>query len=285
MDPARIELPGADGLKLNAFEWSREGTPLVFVHGFGNDSHVWDEIAPKVAPHYRTLAIDLRGHGDSDPDPEGRYDHTSMARDLETAADSLGIGRAVLVGHSLGGRVSMAFAGRNPDKMAGLVIVDSAPSLDRRGTARIRQETESLEPSFASVRDYERVLLHQYPAARPETLARLARLWLRQRDDGRYETKTDLTGRRRRVQGDPEEVRRRMEDETQRLWDALESARCPVLVIRGAASDVLDADTADRMVDEVLANGKLAVVPRASHSVMLDNPEGFAQALCDFILG
>jgi pimeloyl-ACP methyl ester carboxylesterase len=56
-------------------------------------------------------------------------------------------------------------------------------------------------------------------------------------------------------------------------------------VIRGAASDVLSADVADRMVEEVLPNGSLAVVPQASHSVMTDNPEGMADAIRDFALG
>jgi pimeloyl-ACP methyl ester carboxylesterase len=55
--------------------------------------------------------------------------------------------------------------------------------------------------------------------------------------------------------------------------------------VRGAASDVLAADVADRMADEALPAGRLAVVPRASHSVMTDNPEGFAEAVCVFVLG
>jgi pimeloyl-ACP methyl ester carboxylesterase len=68
------------------------------------------------------------------------------------------------------------------------------------------------------------------------------------------------------------------------LWKALEKIPCPTLVVRGAASDVLSADTADRMVDEVLAQGRLVVVPQAGHSVMTDNPEGFAEAVTAFVL-
>ena len=61
------------------------------------------------------------------------------------------------------------------------------------------------------------------------------------------------------------------------------STPCPSLVIRGAASDVLDAGTADRMVEEALPDGRLEVVPRAGHSVMLDNPEGFEEAQQDLL--
>ena len=72
---------------------------------------------------------------------------------------------------------------------------------------------------------------------------------------------------------------------SQRLWKALEAIPCPTLVVRGAASDVLSPECADRMVEEALRDGRLAVVPRASHSVMTDNPEAFRKAVCGFVLG
>ena len=76
-----------------------------------------------------------------------------------------------------------------------------------------------------------------------------------------------------------------MREETKRLWTALEAQTCPVLVVRGAASDVFDPDVADRMADESAKNGTLVVIPRSGHSVMLDNPVAFNQALADFALG
>ncbi len=286
MQPTSRRLPGAQGIELHALEWSAEGIPLLFLHGFGNDAHVWDVCAPLVAPHYRTLAFDMRGHGDSGSDPKGRYEPATMALDVEAAAAALGIERMVLVGHSMGGRVAMHLAGRNPGRMAGLVLVDSGPDLDARGTTRIRMETESAELVFDSVGSYARLLIELYPAARPETMAALARHWTRTRSDGKLEPKLDPAFRRwRAADTSPEELRAQMKAESERLWQALEKTTCPTLVVRGAASDVLSADTADRMVDDVLANGRLEVIARASHSVMLDNPEAFNEALTSFVLG
>ena len=286
MEPTQIRLPGAHGLELSALEWSREGVALVFLHGFSNDAHVWDECAPLVAPHYRTLALDLRGHGDSDRDPERRYDHVSMAEDVEAALASLGIERVVLVGHSMGGRVAMHFAGRNPEKMAGLVIIDSGPELDTRGTTRIRMEAESSEPVFKSRGEYERLMIELYPAAPPATMTRLARHWSRERPDGTVEPKLDPAfGRWRDPKLSREELEALSRAESEALWKALEAVPCPTLVVRGAASDVLSPEVADRMVDDVLQNGQLAVVAAASHSVMLDNAEGFNKALSSFVLG
>jgi pimeloyl-ACP methyl ester carboxylesterase len=278
-------VPGADGLTLHALEWSREGTLLLLVHGFSNDAHVWDWIAPVLAPHYRVVAIDQRGHGQSDRDPEGRYDHLSMANDLAAVLESLGAERAVIVGHSLGGRVAMRFAGLHPEKLAGLVIVDSAPELDVRGTTRIRLDTQQQEPSFASAADYERVLQRQYPATRPDILSKLAVHWTQQRADGRFELRLDPAFMKARRGNSEEELARWSEEEAKHLWGALKALPCPALVVRGAASDVLSADVADKMADEVIPNGKLEVIARAGHSVMLDNPEAFEKALCAFVLG
>jgi pimeloyl-ACP methyl ester carboxylesterase len=295
MVPRSVRVPGAGGLQLHLLEWSREGVPLLLVHGFANDAHIWDDFAPVVAEHYRVLALDLRGHGDSDWHPQGAYDYDDHVADLEAVLDHLSIDRLVLVGHSLGGRVSMLFAGRHPGRMAGLVIVDSAPELDRRGLLRISLDTaRNVDPSFASVAEYEAMLAHSYPAATPRALARMARHGLRQREDGRFVLKMD-TRFRGAVAGRGESAPGAAELEAQQdrfrdafrdaMWAALARVPCPTLVVRGAASDVLGPEVADRMADEVLAQGRLAVVARAGHSVMTDNPEGFEKAVAAFVLG
>jgi esterase len=290
VEPTSRRVPASDGLSLHVLDWSPEGTPLVFVHGFGNDAHIWDDAAPAVAGYYRTVALDLRGHGDSDRDPECRYDYDFHVADLEAVFARLGIERLVLVGHSLGGRIATLFAGRHPDRMAGLVIVDSAPELDVRGTVRIRvdiQKSGSGDLSFESEAAYRDVLAHNYPAVSREILTRMAHHGLRKRADGRFEPKLDPAWFKGRSDAtvDPEAMRQREERLTRDMWDALAKVPCPTLVVRGAASDVLSADVADRMVEEVLRHGRLAVIPRAGHSVMVDNPEAFRAALSGFVLG
>jgi pimeloyl-ACP methyl ester carboxylesterase len=287
MESTSLRIPVTDGLTLHALEWSREGVPLVLVHGFGNEAHLWDDFAPKVAGHYRVIALDLRGHGDSDWDPESRYDYSHHVADLEAVVKELGIDRMVLVGFSLGGRVAMLYAGLHPEHLAGLVIVDSAPELDARGTTRIRMEVaEHQDPAFATVAEYENILAHNYPVASPAAIKRMARHALRQREDGKWVLKMDTAYRGAsgpRLGAD--EMAAREEGHMKKMWAALEKMPCPTLVVRGAASDIMSPDVADRMVDEVIPNATLAVVPQAGHSVMTDNPEGFEKAVCDFVLG
>ncbi len=283
--PESTRIVGADGLSLHCLAWSESGVPLLLLHGFGNDAHVWDDFAPVVAPYYRTLALDLRGHGDSDRGSEDRYHYDAVADDLDAVCTALGIERLVLVGHSLGGRAAMRFAGRRPERLAGLVIVDAGPDLDARGVLRIRLDAEQGEPTFGSVPEYERVLARAYPLARPDVVARMARHGLRQRDDGRFERKTDPRFGSSSRGLTPPELVARMEAESQALWADLSRVTCPTLVVRGAASDILSADTAERMAEQALACGSLAEVPRAGHSVMIDNPDGFADAVARFALG
>ena len=286
-EPTSRRIRAADDLSLHLLEWSTEGVPLLFVHGFSNEAHIWDDFVPALAPHYAVRALDWRGHGDSDWHPEGAYDWDDPLRDLEAVVEQLGFERFVLCGHSLGGRVSLLYAGKAPERLAGLVIVDTGPEHDPRGQIRIRMDTEAHpDPTFAGVAEYEAMLAHQYVAATPSAITRMARYGLRQRDDGRYELKMDPKLRDfGRASLPSDELERRDRELTERLWKACETIPCPTLVVRGAASDILSADVADKMADEVLAQGSLAVIPQAGHSVMTDNPDAFGKALAAFALG
>jgi len=285
MEPISKRIPGSDGVELHVLDWSRDGVPLLLLHGFGNDAHIWDDFAPVVAPHYRTVALDHRGHGDSAWDADGRYDLDSLVRDVEAATAALDIERLVVIGHSLGGRVASLFAARNAERMAGLVVVDIGPEIDMRGAMRIRMDVgANVAPRFASVAEYERMLSIAYPAGQPAAIARMALHGLRQCDDGLFELKMDPALRGGMSERGGEEIDPSDPMSPDAQWDALARTSCPTLVVRGAASDILSADTADKMVDEVLAEGRLAVVARAGHSVMTDNPEGFEEALSGFLL-
>jgi pimeloyl-ACP methyl ester carboxylesterase len=141
------------------------------------------------------------------------------------------------------------------------------------------------DPSFGSIEEYARVLSLAYPAARPHALMRMARHGVRVREDGRFELKIDpaLRGVFQNREDD-EPVEEPAVDVEHTLWEALGRIPCPTRVVRGAASDILSADVADRMVDDVLADGTLAIVAQAGHSVMTDNPDGFREAVTSFVL-
>ncbi len=288
LEPGSLRVPGAHDLTLHVLEWSRVGPPLLFLHGFGHSARIWDPFALPLAQTYRTLALDQRGHGDSDHDPEYRYHHASIARDLELVLDHLEIESVVLVSHSMGGYASLRFAARHPHRVAKLVLVDAGPELSVASRAARGESREPRNPDFASPDEYTRILARLYPRARVQALAALAPHWLRQRADGRFEPKLDPTFLRPKSAADPanrQKFDRRAwaREEEARLWDCLSRVSCPTLVVRGALSPHLSQATVARMVDEVLPDGRAVTVPDAGHVVMLENPEALNAALTDFL--
>ena len=119
-----------------------------------------------------------------------------------------------------------------------------------------------------------------------DAIKRMAKHALKRRDDGKWVLKMDTAYR---GAGGPqlsaEDMAAREEAHMKNMWAALEKLPCPTLVVRGAASDIMSPEVADRMVEEVIPNARLAVVPQAAHSVMTDNPKGFNEAVCAFVLG
>ena len=284
MEPTSRRIAGAHGIDLHMLEWSREGVPVVLLHGFSNECRIWGDLGPLLAPYYHVVGLDQRGHGDSSWDPEAQYDVDDMTDDLECVLEALEFERLVLVGHSMGGRVSTNFGGRHPERLAGLVLVDIGPELDARGPMRMRQEVSSHQaPRFGSVEEYAGIVSHNYPASSPEATLRMARDELKPGDDGLYELKMDPALRGAMAsRGSDAQLLAKEEEMIQRQWEALAKIPCPTLVVRGAASDFLSPEIADKMVEEVIPNAQLAVVPQAGHSVMTDNPEGFCHVVTDF---
>ncbi len=109
---------------LNTVEMG-EGPPLVLLHGLFGAARNWGALQKRLAARHRVLAMDLRNHGES-PHAEGMA-HAATARDVAETLHARGVSRAVVVGHSLGGKVAMALALHHPGFLAGLVVADIAP--------------------------------------------------------------------------------------------------------------------------------------------------------------
>jgi pyruvate dehydrogenase E2 component (dihydrolipoamide acetyltransferase) len=103
-----------------------EGPPVVFIHGFGADLNTWMFNQPPLAERHRTIAFDLPGHGGSTKTLNGPVDGSSFAADLDRLLAALGIERAHLVGHSMGGAVAMAYAAEHADRVASLTLIAPA---------------------------------------------------------------------------------------------------------------------------------------------------------------
>lgn len=261
-----------------------EGVPVLFVHGFGHNRVVWEKLAAALPEGLRPIAVDLRGHAESPWSPAGEYDLDCYAADLDALVASLGIERLHVVAHSLGGNVATLFAAGTRARILSLVLVDTGPSLESGGSDHVVDEVESALRSFASVAEYRTWLAKIHPMGDGALLDRLAATGVVRRIDGRFEPALDPG-----VLGDGgvgESVApAALAERTRTLWQALGALACPVLVVRGGLSAILSEKVAREMVDQVLLDGRLVTLPRAGHGVMLDDPEGLASAVVEFLGG
>ncbi|MFQ5679431.1 MAG: alpha/beta fold hydrolase [Gemmatimonadota bacterium] len=121
--------------------------PVVFVHSLAGSQSQWTPQLRALAGRRRAVALDLRGHGESELPSDGDYTVPGLARDVGAVVDALGLGRFLLVGHSLGGAVAAEYAGRHPERVAGLLLVDPV------GDQRVAQE-ELIQFLFELDRSY-----------------------------------------------------------------------------------------------------------------------------------
>jgi esterase len=127
-------------------------TPLLIVHGLSFFSYDWVPVAAKIARDREVVAIDMRGFGESSWSPERNYKLDRMSADVIAVLDALGWDKAVLMGHSFGGRVALATAGWKPERVAGLICVDFAPDLAVAGRRHVAERIGVQPDVFASVK-------------------------------------------------------------------------------------------------------------------------------------
>jgi esterase len=262
-------------LRLHFLEWGEpDAPPIVLLHGGHQSAHSWDLVSLHLARRHRVLALDQRGHGDSEWARDVSYSNVEMSLDAEAFVAALGLERPILIGHSMGGRNAMLLTRRNPSLLRALVIVDVGPEVSDRGRAviagfvRDNEEFDDLEHFVRNVQQYD-------PYRSREHIERTVKYNMLQRADGKFVSKCDSTPRRLGL------VRGTGPLENITLEDA-RSFDLPVLVVRGAESRILTADAAARLRD-ALPDGTLVTVPDCGHNVHGQNTKGFIEAVSGFL--
>jgi pimeloyl-ACP methyl ester carboxylesterase len=267
-----------NGLRAHYVEWGEPGRPvIVMLHGLRSYARTFAPLAARLAGSHRILAVDARGRGDSDWDPQGEYYTSAYVSDLEQFADRLGLERFILLGHSMGGTTSYVYAARHPERVTALVVEDIGPgsSISGEGAERIKREmgdTPAEFPHYEAARAYWRTLR---PGISEAALESRLNNTLRPGTCGRWLWKFDMPGiAKARLNSDPA----RQVD----LWPHVEGLRCPTLVIRGGASDFLPAATAEAMTGR---NPRVRAVeiPGAGHYVHDDAPDLFHHQIAQFL--
>jgi pimeloyl-ACP methyl ester carboxylesterase len=273
-------LVDVNGLTYRYLEWGDSAAPAVLMlHGLRSYAYTWDPVAQPLSDSYHLFAPDFRGRGDSDWDPRQEYYTDRYVEDVESLVARLGLTRCALVGHSMGGSVTYAYAARHPDQVAAVVVEDIGPgsSTDTAGADRILREMAATPAGFGSLEEVLAYWRRIRPDVTDEALASRVEHTVRPGSDGRWEWKLDMAGiAAARRRGDPA----RSID----LWACVDALRCPTLVVRGARSDFLPVETCQAMAErQPLVQWR--EIADAGHYVHDDAPDTFIRLVSTFLDG
>jgi pimeloyl-ACP methyl ester carboxylesterase len=215
---------------------------VVCLHGLTGNAHNFDGLARALAPGLRVLALDARGRGASGWAPSETYALRQYVDDLERWLDTLSLSRVSLIGTSMGGLVTMLFASRSPERVDRAVLCDVGPVVEPEGVERIRGYVGSAPEIFP---DIDRVVLwfrQSYPGQRltEEQIREWVGFATRPLEQGGLGWRYDPCIRKQMHSPLPAAV-------PPDLWAACEAMRCPTLVVRGGASDLLSVATVNEM--------------------------------------
>src|SRR5919109_14701 len=250
-----METVTVNGIQL-AYDRRGKGTPLVLLHGFPLDHHLWDEVVPLLDDTFDMVIPDLRGFGESTT-VESAYTMDDYAADIAGLLDQLAIQKAAIVGHSMGGYVGLAFARLYPERVSGLGLVSSQVLADapERKEGRYKSAADVSENGIGSVVD---TMTPKFTA--DESLQSYARASMERQPPAAYIGALKAMAER--------------SDST----PLLSSFKFPVVIIHGDADALISVDRA-REVKAALPQAHLVEIGGAGHMPMMEAKERTAEAL------
>ncbi len=265
-----------DGVRLHYVDWGPTGSPpMLLLHGLRDSARSFDEFAAAMRGDHHVVALDSRGHGDSEWAGSGAYRFEDLVSDVGATVDYLSATRGrdlVLVGHSAGGRYAWAYAIEHPEVVRALVIVDIDPDpinpQTQRDFATFDAEPfvwDSLDPVIEKLRNRPMF-------ATDDMVRRQAEAITRDHPAGGLVWKSDPL----------------VMDEYERpdLWSSWSRIKCPTLIVRGRKSTLLTHETAVKMREALPKNQvRLTELENAAHWLYQDTPEAFEATVRWFLAG
>lgn len=252
----------------------RDAPPVMVLHGIMGHCREWDTLTTALARRHRVIALDQRGHGESDW--TSAYTAAAMAADIAELTRSLEITRLPLVGHSMGAMAASVVAANHPGMVDRLVLIDVGPDSLTSDWARTELPVMLRALREASYTDADEAVqewLAGDPLAREALVRHYVQHNLVPRADGRLSWRFDAAGLTRFGTEGVTEAE---------LWDAIDHVTASTLLVRGEHSELLPRATADHMLDR-LADGTFAEIPDGAHDLAVQQPEAVASTVLAFL--
>ena len=259
----------AGTLTLHYLEWgTKTATPLILLHHVSSHAHTWNHFAGRMSPDYRVLALDMRGHGDSQWAGEGNYTTEHYASDVAALVEHLGLARVIVLGGSLGGRVALVYAAQHPERVAALIMEDVGPVRPQEISQRFADRVAAGDPEFDTVEEWAEHLRGQNRRTPREFFLHNALHGTKRLPNGKLGLKRDVAIQRDFV---PME-----------LWNYVQKVQVPFLLVLGSESPIVSPEQRDRML-QTIPDSEAATIQGAGHIIVHDKPDEFERTVRNFL--
>ncbi len=266
-----------NNLKLHYLDFGNSNKPpVILLHGLNSNAHSFDQLAPHLAPNYHLLALDFRGHGDSEWGPPDSYTPQNNLSDLGEFLEAMNIGKAVLIGSSMGGAMAMIFAAIAPQCVNKLILNDLGAEIIMEPPLNPSDGPGLFATEFSSLEDATRRYREAYQPLTTLSASAAAGLTahsVRKTANGTWRWKSDPAlnsgGSGARSTG------------TIKMWSFYEKIKASVLIVRGEKSAALTRETVAKMLT-VLPQSRSVEVPGVGHTPWLSEPIAL-RAILEFL--
>ncbi len=261
-------------LRLHYLDWGDyDHQPMLLLHGFLSHAHAWDDFALSFRSRFHVIALDQRGHGESEWSREAAYTLDDHFVDIAPFVEALNLRRLILIGHSMGGRNALFYTACISQNVERLVLVEARPGNSPLASEALKHLIENLPLQANSLDEVVRAVQAIYPYLSWEICHQMVGYGFKQTADGKFVPRDDI----------------RMIQQSQRsgyviedLWPFMKNISCPTLVVRGKESPFLSREDAERMC-KVIPKAEWKEIPQATHIPVQENPIAFNRVVSHFL--
>ncbi len=263
-----------NGIRLHYLDWGNcRLQPILLLHGFMAHAHVWDEFAQTFRAQYHIIALDQRGHGESQWCEDGAYSISDHFSDLVCFVKILGLKDLILIGHSMGGRNALFYTACGTNRVKQLILVDTRPWNDPESSKALKNLLSHIPLQAGSVEEVVKKVRTLSPYFSKEICYHIVTHGFKQMPNGKWVPKFDVRMIRQLEKWDYN---------TENLWPFLQNVMCRSLVIRGEGSSFLSKKVAQKIC-RFIPNAQLGEIPESSHFPAQENPNIFNKVISDFL--
>ena len=263
-----------NGLKYHYLDWGNHKLkPMLLLHGFMGHAHIWDDFASAIKTRYRVIALDQRGHGDSQWSKNASYTMDDHLSDIAGFVDSLDLRDLILIGHSMGGRNALLYTACVPQRVRSLVLVDARPDGNPKTSRTLKRLVTALPLRPKSLEEVVRAVRGLYPSISIKNCQHMAKYGYKQISNKDFTPKYDTS---------MAVLSEQFSYSAESLWPLTTNIHCPTLVLRGEKSKFLSRRDAQMMCDSV-PTAVFGEIPNATHMLPDENPVAFKKIVLDFL--